>query len=288
MNTSYQGGARTTRVLRDPLCNLERELKIRGFSRRTVQTYCLYNRLFLEFTQKSPKEVRTEDVKRYLEWIVSSGAATSTLNVAVNALKFYYNEILRRKLFFTIKHAKKQKRLPTVLSKEEVERLVLVVENKKHRTMIQLLYGAGLRVSELTHLRMRDIDFDRGLIRVVSGKGAKDRETLLPKSLIAILENQRRLKNPGDFLFTNDWGKHLTEATVQKVVRRAAERAAIGKLVSCHTLRHSFATHLLEAGTDIRYIQELLGHAKLETTQVYTHVTSNTIRAIVSPLDSAK
>lgn len=286
MKTFYQGGERTTRVERDPLYNLERELKIRGFSARTVKTYCLYNRLFLEFIKKGPRNVGSEDIKVYLDHLVVGGVAVATLNVALNALKFYYQQILRRKLFFNIKHAKKYRQLPTVLSKNEVNSLIASVLNTKHRCMLQLLYGSGLRVSELTHLRMRDIDFDRQIIRVVRGKGAKDRETLLPKALVGILKAQQHLKDLNAFLFTNGQGNRLTEATVQKITRRAARQAGITKTVSCHTLRHSFATHLLESGTDIRYIQALLGHAKLETTQIYTHVTTEAIERIASPLDA--
>ena len=151
--------------------------------------------------------------------------------------------------------------------------------------MLCLLYGTGMRVSELTHLRMLAIDFDRNIISIAHAKGAKDRTTLLPCSLKELLLKQKRLKRPTDFLFTNYQGGHLTESTIQIIIGEAAARAEIAKHVTPHTLRHSFATHLLEAGTDIRYIQALLGHAKLETTQVYTHVAVNHLATITSPLD---
>jgi len=163
--------------------------------------------------------------------------------------------------------------------------LILGINNPKHNCIVSLLYGAGLRVSEVVRIKMRDIDFDRFVLRVFQGKGKKDRYTLLPKTLQPILLNQKRLKLPESYLFTSERGGRLEERTVQKIVSMSALRAKISKRVSPHTLRHSFATHLLENGTDIRYIQELLGHAKLATTQIYTHVASNNLSAIKSPLD---
>lgn len=151
--------------------------------------------------------------------------------------------------------------------------------------IISLLYGSGLRVSELVHLRMRDFDLDRSLIHIIQSKGKKDRYTIFPQSLKEILLKQYTLKSPDDFLFTNQNNKHLSTATIEKIIKKSAQKADIQKNTSPHTLRHSFATHLLENGTDIRYIQELLGHSKLETTQIYTHVAIKNV-SIISPLDS--
>jgi len=285
MNTYYHKNGRKTTEEREYVHNLERELKIRGFSRRTTDSYLLYNRLFLEFIKKSPREVTNDDIRRYLESIIDRGCASSTLNVALNALKFYYREILKRKFFFDIKGAKKTNYLPTILSKEEIQKMLAVTKNPKHHFLISLMYSAGLRVSEATKIRMCDFDLDRRLIMVKCGKGRKDRCTLLSEKLIPVLKRQMLLKKPKDYLFTGAHGKgHLTSESAEKIVKKAAEAAEIMKKVSCHTLRHSFATHLLEAGTDIRYIQELLGHAKLETTQIYTKVTSNNLQNIKSPL----
>ena len=142
-----------------------------------------------------------------------------------------------------------------------------------------------MRVGELVRIKMLDVDLDRMILRVFQGKGKKDRQTIIPKSLENILRGQQRVKQLNDYLFTNGQGGRLTETTIQKIVALAAKEAGIAKNVSPHTLRHSFATHLLENGTDIRYIQELLGHAKLETTQIYTHVANNSICKIISPLD---
>ena len=286
MDTSYHMENRTTREKRDPFYNLERELKIRGLSRKTIKAYLLYNRIFIEWVKKSPRDVGQEDVKRYLEHLVDHGSAASTGNVAINALKFYYSQILRRKFFFDIKHAKKSKYLPTVLSKDEAKRLLACIKNAKHYCIAALLYGAGLRVGEVVRIRMQDIDAGRGLLKVYQGKGKKDRYTLLPKQIMPHLEAQFKLKSPDAYLFSGVRGEgHLTERSAEAIVQDAARKAGIAKPVSCHTLRHSFATHLLEAGTDIRYIQELLGHAKLATTQIYTKVSSQALGAIKSPLD---
>jgi len=274
--------------------SLSRELLFRNYSRRTVESYLYYNRELLKFCGKDPREVNSEDIKNYLSLLAQKSSA-STVSVAYNAIHFYYKEIWRRSFFVNIKQPRKAKYLPTVLSKEEARKIVDILINPKHRCIISLLYGTGVRVGELVQIKMRDVDLDRMILTVRQGKGKKDRITILPASLKDILKNQHRLKQPNDFLFTNGRGglaspKHggggrLTETTIQKIVGQAAIKAGIGKNVSPHTLRHSFATHLLENGTDIRYIQELLGHAKLQTTQIYTHVATSNLKGIRSPLD---
>ncbi|KKQ60141.1 MAG: tyrosine type site-specific recombinase [Parcubacteria group bacterium GW2011_GWC1_38_22] len=286
MDTLYHKNKRTTTLERDAVHNLERELKIRGFSHRTIKSYLAYNRLFLEFAQKSPMEITNNDIRAYLESLKDNGCANSTLNVALNALKFYYKGMLKRGFFFDIKGAKKTEYLPIILSKEEIERMLCVTTNSKHHFLISLLYSAGLRVSEAVMIKMCDFDLDRNLIMVRKGKGQKDRCTLLSEKLIPILKKQLALKKSNDYLFTGAGGNgHLTTASAEKIVKKAVEAAEIIKKVSCHSLRHSFATHLLESGTSIRYIQELLGHSKIETTQIYTKVASNNLQTIKSPLD---
>jgi len=271
----------------DPMVKLRQEMKLRNFSQKTIKSYIHYITHCLFWSRKNPRDIAGADIRFYLEKMVEKGASASTLNTAYSALKFYFGAILRRSFFLNIPRAKKDKKLPSVLSKEGVKRMILLTVNPKHNCMLSLLYGAGLRVGELVRLKMGDIDIERGVINIRQGKGAKDRCVMLPQGLREVLSNQRRLKQPDTFLFTNDRrGGRLTEATVQHVVTQAAERASIRKTVSPHTLRHSFATHLLENGTDIRYIQELLGHAKLQTTQIYTHVAKNNLERIVSPLDN--
>jgi len=272
------------RPSRDPMMLLSEEMKLKNFSRRTIESYTYYIQDCLKYTRTSPNRITEEHIREYLVFLQNKNRSASTLNTAYSALKLYFEKILRRKFFVHIPRSKREKTLPNVLSKDEVRRLIEGTKNVKHRTMISLLYGAGLRVGELVRLKMCNFDFDRKVIHVVQGKGKKDRYTLLPASLIEILQKQKSVKDAQSFLFTNQKGKHLTEKTVEKVVKAAAVRAAISKHISPHTLRHSFATHLLENGTDIRYIQELLGHAKIETTQIYTHVSLKD-KSIKSPLD---
>lgn len=269
----------------DPMVKLRQEMRLRKFSQKTIKSYLLYIEACLRFVRKGPREVDGADLRNYLDNLATAGKSASTLNIAYSALQFYFGKILCRKFFVHIPRAKKPHKLPEVLSKEEVRRMIDCITNQKHKCMIQILYGTGVRVGELVRLRMRDIDFERNCIRVVQGKSAKDRMGLLPKSIRDLLEGQKRVKQPADFLFTSYDGGRLTEATVQKVVRHAAQLAKVQKEVTPHTLRHSFATHLLESGTDIRYIQELLGHAKLATTQIYTKVSAQSLGAIKSPLD---
>lgn len=286
MNTDYHTNTKTTTQERNPLYNLEQELRIRGFSRETIKSYVLYNKLFLEFIQKSPKSVSNDDIRQYLISLKDRDRARSTLNVALNALKFYYREILKRKFFFDIKGAKKTNYLPTILSRDEIDRMLVKTTNPKHNFLISLMYSAGLRVSEVIKIHMRDFDLDRKLIMVRHGKGQKDRCTLLSEKLIPILKKQALLKKSSDYLLTGAGGVgHLTSESAEKIVKKAAEAAGIAKKVTCHSLRHSFATHLLESGTSIRYIQDLLGHKRLETTQIYTKVAANNLQNIKNPLD---
>jgi len=270
----------------DPMVKLEQEMGLRGYARSTIKTYIDYISKCLVYANKHAREVGAADVRAYLEHLVNTGKSASTLNTAYSALRFYFSTILKRRFFVSIPRAKKKKVLPTILSVAEVRSMIAGTKNPKHRCMIELLYGAGLRVSELVCLKMSEIDTDRGVIVVKDGKRGKDRMTLLPKKLLVVLKKQKEIKLWSSYLFTGRGKKRLTAATVQKVVKQAARRAGIAKRVSPHTLRHSFATHLLESGTDIRYIQSLLGHASLKTTQIYTHVAQNHIEQLTSPLDS--
>lgn len=272
------------RPIRDPLILFGEEMRLKNFSPRTIQSYTHYIQYCLKYANISPKYITEDNIRDYLLFLQQKNSSTSTINTAYSALKLYFEKILRRKFFANIPRSKREKQLPTVLSKEEVKKLIEVTTNIKHKTMIQLLYGAGLRVGELVRLKMCDLDFDRERVHVVLAKGNKDRYTLLPQSLIEILQKQAKVKKPTDFLFTNSKGDHLTEKTVGNIIEQSKIKAKFSKHISPHTMRHSFATHLLEHGTDIRYIQELLGHTKIETTQRYTHVAIQTA-SITSPLD---
>ena len=269
----------------DPMRKLEQELKIRGLSSKTIKAYLSYNKSFLDFVKKCPKSVNNKDIKRYLEYLANRGVSNATLNLVINALKFYYGQIMRRRFFWQIKRPKKEKVLPVVLSKNEIKKILGQVNNVKHKLLLGLMYASGLRVSEVCRLRVKDLDFDNDILWVRQGKGSKDRQTLMPKNISKILQRYVNKKTLNDYVFENRQGRRLSERTVQKVFWQALKKSGVKKHATCHSLRHSFATHLLEKGLDIRYIQELLGHKRLETTQIYTKVTSNKLQEISSPLD---
>ncbi len=271
---------------KDPIELLKQEMKLRGFSQKTIKSYTHYISECLRFASLGPREIKTSDVRDYLDFLATSGKSTSTLNTVHSALKFYFETIMKRSFFVSIPRSKNKKRLPTVLSKQEINRMLEITTNPKHNCIISMLYGCGLRVSELVNIKMIDIDLDRKMLRVYRGKGDKDRYVMLPGKLFSILSAQEKIKEKDDYLFTNGRNVRLTTRSIDKIVKKSADLAGVSKKVSSHMLRHSFATHLLEDGTDIRYIQELLGHARLETTQIYTHVANSNLAEIKSPLDS--
>ncbi len=272
------------------LQTIERELKTRKYSQKTIKAYMHYNKEFLDFTDKEPREIGNEDVKNYLLYLIEEkDSSASTLNIAINALKFYYGNILKKDFIYTVKRPKKDKRLPVVLSRDEVSRIFSVVENPKHRLILMLTYSSGLRVSEVVNLRPGDIDVERKLVHIRGGKGRKDRYTILADSIVEDLENYKEKYRPHRWLFAGqNPEKHISVRTVQAIFDRAVKKAGIEKDVTVHSLRHSFATHLIENGIDIRYVQELLGHKSLKTTEIYTHVSTRYIENIKSPLDNIK
>lgn len=270
----------------DPMIKLERELKIRGFSKETIKVYLYYNIKFLDFTNKSPKNICNEDIKKYLEYLVDKNVSKSTLSLVINSLKFYYKNILKRRFFYDIKHPKKESKLPVVLSRREIKDILSSISNRKHKLILALIYASGLRISEVVKLRIKDIDFNRGLIIIKQSKGNKDRQTILPIKLIKHLKELIDGDDFNKYVFKNNRENKLSTRTIQKIFENALKNAKIKKSATCHSLRHSFATHLLEKGTNIRYIQELLGHKRLETTQIYTKVINQKLKEIRSPLDN--
>lgn len=254
------------------------ELRIRGYSRRTIESYIYHNKKFLEFIKKSPTKVTKSDIKSYLKHLTNKEKSPAGIRQVIAALRFYYSDVLHRKFFKYIKNPKMAQKLPVVLSRDEVKRMIKVTKNQKHRLLIQLIYGCGLRVSEVVKIKISDIDIDRGVLTVRSGKGRKDRQLPIPKSLINDLISSITMRK---YLFEGTGG-YLTQKSAYDIVKNTSKKAKILKNVSCHTLRHSFATHLLESGTDIRYIQELLGHKRLQTTQIYTKVSKTQISRIKS------
>lgn len=253
-----------------------------------MKGYLYYNRDFLNFTGKNPSDINDHDVKDYLLYLAEEKeSAASTLNQAINALKFYYGTMLKKKFVYKVKRPRKDKKLPVVLSKEEVARIINSVDNMKHRTILMLVYSAGLRVGEVVRLKPEDIDSKRMLIHIKGSKGRKDRYTLLSEKTLEVLRAYWRKYKPEKWLFEGARdGRYLSIRSVQKVFEQACDKAGIRKEITIHGLRHSFATHLLEGGTDLRYIQELLGHKDSKTTEIYTHVSTKSLGKIKSPLDS--
>jgi len=269
------------------LDKLETELKIRGFSKRTVDTYLFHNKKFLTFVNKDPQSVEEFDAKRYIAYLLSElKYRPSSVNLALSSLKFFYNEILQNRAFSAVKAPKPEKKLPTVLTKDEIKKLLAVIKNPKHKLLVEFLYSSGLRVSEGVSLKIDDLDLDEKIGKIKHGKGNKERYIILSNNLIQHLNDYLNTKTDKSPYIFSVKGRPITARQAQKVVKEAAVRAGIKKRVFCHALRSSFATHLLEAGTDIRIIQELLGHSNLSTTQIYTKVSTQQLKKVKSPLDS--
>src|SRR6201993_998221 len=245
------------------------------------------------FLGRSAEKATAEDVHRYQLWLASIGTSVGTANVSATALRFFFKITLKRHdLAEELISTREPRRLPVVLSPQEVGRLLAAATNIKHRAILSLAYATGLRASEVVSLKLTDIDRDRMLIRVEQGKGKKDRYVLLSPILLEILHEWWRVARkkggmcPGQpWLFPGYRGQHTSARQLHRIVRLAAGRAGIAKRVGVHTLRHCFATHLLEQKTDIRIIQVLLGHKKLDTTALYTRVAISTIGQVTSPLD---
>jgi len=270
-------------IIMEVLQKLGNELKLRGFSERTLKMYLFYNQKFLEFIKKSPEEVNEDDIKAFIAKKMEEGTSTKSIILIKAALKFFYDEVLKKGIV-NFKSPKVPKKLPTVLTKEEVKKIIDSIENEKHKLIVMFLYSSGLRLSELINLKVKDLELNERIGWVRTGKGEKDRMFIISERLVEELRKFTEGKNPDDYVFSGRKGR-LSPRTVQKIVKIAVKKAGINKEVSPHTLRHSFATHLLEAGENIRKIQELLGHASLNTTQVYTHISKEELKKIKSPLD---
>ncbi len=269
------------------LNKMELELKLRGFSENTIKSYTLHTRNFLKWLNKSVMDVGNEDVKRYVsKKLMDEGVSSRTIASIIAALRFFFSEVVGRPIV-NIKPPKQEKKLPVVLSREEVRKMINTADNPKHRLLLQLLYSSGLRISECLNLRLEDIDLRSRTGLVKGGKGKKDRIFILSEKVVQELERYAAENNlsRNDFLFPGKNNSRMSVRAAQKIIAGISKKAGINKKVTPHTLRHSFATHLLEQGVDIRKIQELLGHANLSTTQIYTKVSTEELRKIKSPLD---
>ncbi len=265
---------------------LEIELKISKNSEYTIKNYLNYNKILFGFTKKQPEQITENDIKKYIAEKLNENSSSSVI-LFLSALKYGYSNILKNDITKDIKRPKREKKLPTVLTKEEIKKLFEVLETKKSKLMVSLMYACGMRVSELINLKIKDLDFEERIGHIRQAKGKKDRIFNIPDFLFRNLKKQaeKQREENSEYLFSGPKGK-LSSRNLQKIVSNAAKKAGIKKDVHCHTLRHSFATHLLENNTDIRKIQELLGHADLSTTQIYTHISTEELKKIKSPIDS--
>lgn len=266
----------------ESLDKLKAELKLRGFSPLTVRNYTFFVQKFLEKSSKNHTELSEDDVKAFLSEMYDT-KSKNTIMLAAASLKFFFNEVLK-KTFGNIPLPKKEKRLPEVLTKDEVVRLIEATDTLKSRLIISFLYSTGLRVSEIVNLKIDDLNLSDKTGWVRRGKGSKDRLFIMSESLCEDLQEYLNYKGKDNkYVFSKE--KPLTTRNIQKIIQGTRVRASINKKVTPHTLRHSFATHLLEQGTDIRTIQTMLGHSSLSTTQVYTHISNEHLRKVKNPLD---
>lgn len=269
--------------------DLKKELRLKGYSAKTIKAYSGHIDRFAEYCNKRLQDIDKNDVKNYLIFLVDEmGCKYSYMQQALCAIKFFYRNVAKMDGIITdIIFPKKERKLPDVLSMDEIASILKQTENLKHKAILYLVYSAGLRVGEVVQLRVQDIDPARGIVRVHQGKGRKDRISLLSTKAGVTIKEYLQKYQPKDWLFEGDApGRHLTERSVQRVFENSRKKAGIMRDVSVHTLRHSFATHLLERGTDLRYIQELLGHSSSKTTEIYTHVSTRDLKRIQSPLDN--
>ncbi len=271
-------------MIHECLKRAEEEMVLRNYSPKTIKSYSSAIRDYLGYDPAGERFCNVESLRRFLLIKQDKGYAPQTVNLFLMAVKFYYLQVLKLHFKIDLKFAKRSKKLPVVLSREEIGRVIASITNHKHKTMISLAYGAGLRVSEVVRLKVRDLQFDEGTIHLKQAKGKKDRLTLLPEKLINDLRVFTAGKPGSEFVFNSERGGRLVEKSIQTVFDRAIKSAGIAKPATFHSLRHSFATHLLENGVDVRYVQALLGHQNIRTTQLYTQVTSNKLITIKSPL----
>ncbi len=268
--------------------NMIEKLRANRYAQRTVDTYVsLFEEFINYYNTKKTEEITEPEIVAYMRYLVQErGISASYQNQAINAIKYYYEKVLggARKIYL-VDRPQKEYKLPAVLSLEEVQLLISSITNLKHKVMVMLCYSAGLRLSEVINLRIMDIDHDRMQIAVRNSKTNKDRYTLLSEALLPSLQAYSDAYSPAHYLFEGVAGGKYSDRSLQNIVRNAARAIKSPKKITVHTLRHSFATHLMENGVDLRYIQVLLGHSNSKTTEIYTHMTSKAMSGIKSPLD---
>lgn len=267
---------------------MEEELKLRGHSLHTCKAYLAWVRRFAAYHWRPPEQMGAEEVRAYLIHLLEGEKLSrSSLVQALCALKFFYGEVLHRRCEVEdLRFPRRPRKLPVVLSEPEVTRLLEAAGDLREQAILMTLYSAGLRLGELLHLEVKDIDSEKMQIRVRQGKGAKDRNVMLARTLLEVLRRYFRQYKPKSWLFYHkEPQRPLQERTAQRMVHRLSRKAGLRPGVTTHTLRHSFATHLLEHGTELLYIQELLGHYSLRSTTLYLRISPRALQKVSSPLD---
>ncbi len=267
-----------------------KECKRRRLSPRTAKSYSFWINRFFDFCKKDLQYISKKDVRFFLEKLSEENKSGSTMNVAHMALRFLFEIVLERRMWIDIKYSKTPKRIQRFLSQEEVKRLIDSTINFKHQLMICLVYSAGLRVGELINLKIKDLELERGYGYVRNGKGGKDRLIVLSNNLIPALKNliSKECLSDDDCLFISNRGKKYSSRSIEKIIKNSARKAKIKnwKEIHPHTLRHSFATHLIEKDSDVSTVQAMLGHKSPETTMIYVHSSSANFLKTRSPLES--
>jgi site-specific recombinase XerD len=265
------------------------DMQLHGYAAKTQEAYVGAVRGLAKYYKRSPEEITQEEVRAYFLWLVKErGVARSTLTIHLSGIKFLFEKTLKREWgVFHLVRPQKRKKLPVVLSSEETKHLLSLVRMPKSRMALTIIYACGLRLNEGLHLRLQDIDSQRMLIWIRNGKGGKDRYVPLPERLLELLRAYWKLHKPSSyFFFRKDKNTALSDTSLQHTFKAALRESGIRKAASIHTLRHSYATHLLERGIDLRVIQELLGHKSPQTTAIYTHLTDKSFRTLTETLNS--
>lgn len=266
-------------------------LELKRYSESTIVMYVGFVKKFAEFLNINSEDLKKLEDRDVIATTISivktKSYSMSSQKQLIGAVNLFYKEFFKRQIDFSIIYpTRKEQYLPAVLSKSEIKTILKLTENIKHKTILATIYGLGLRISELIALKINDIDSDRMLVHIYNSKGKKDRIVMLPVSLLTLLRIYFKTYKPNCYLFEGQKGAMYSTSSVRKILKASVNKANIKKPVKVHTLRHTFATHLLENGTDIRIIQKLLGHKSIKTTLLYTHVAESTIQSVKSPIDS--
>ena len=284
--TSYFKISSVNRVAYEKLIEI---LRLKAYSESTIKTYRNeFAQLLLLLKDKNVDDLTASQLRSYFLYCINTlKISENTLHSRINAIKFYFEQVLKcEKVFFEIPRPKRPSKLPKALSQKDIKKLFEKTTNLKHNTILKLCYGMGLRVSEIVNIKINDIDSENMQVFIERAKGKKDRYVNLPQSILEQLRAYYLQYKPKKYLFEGMYGEQYSIRSVQQVFKDAMKKAKINKKVGVHGLRHSFATHLLESGTDIRFIQELLGHKDIKTTLIYTQVSNNTLKNVKSPLDN--